>query len=705
MGNPPPLTACREIALELRIASSVCDDGHLSKQPEIEREDRLKVDLFHRFGVALRRLGHLDTAESILQEALRGKPRDSFLLLSLANVNQVQAQRFIWQLSSNQDPVARLSANARLQDRIRYTFNAYEKLIDGGPGQDSAVIAAANWLELYAMLDRFGLLQKGLNQPEQRLNGIVQYLDSTLPLGAKSLSVRAKFAEALVDISQRHPSLSKETQHQAKQLYSDSSNERQGRARIQALALMGELLRREKKYSEALELIQQGIDLAESIRAYDLAYAVQWAAGRIHTALGKTEVAVINYRAAISNIERIRSGSLAYNVEKQYAFRDEIEPVYRELMGLLSASPDPDLKEILEINERLQIAELENYLQCGRLPLKSLLAMEESESPDAALYLVRVGVNYRIILRSKSGTLRQSSLDGSELETALHEIQKTLQGDRFRDLSEREYQDLFGRLYRALLLPIEAWLPEAGTVVISVDSKIQGIPWSLMYDGKRYLAERYSLAYTLGSRIKDPLRLSKHDLAGVVAGLSLMPKGSEELPLPNVQQEAQTIASILPKSKVFLNERFTLANLQQIIGRYPILHLATHGQFSSNPTETYLQSWTEKITPDRLEILLRKAPNPIELLVLSACETAAGDSRATLGIAGTTVKSGARAALASIWQVDDSSQSLLIGEFYRALTEGQTKAEALRSAQLKMMSSAYRSPYYWGSVVLVGSWL
>ncbi|HEY9652187.1 MAG TPA: CHAT domain-containing protein, partial [Coleofasciculaceae cyanobacterium] len=99
----------------------------------------------------------------------------------------------------------------------------------------------------------------------------------------------------------------------------------------------------------------------------------------------------------------------------------------------------------------------------------------------------------------------------------------------------------------------------------------------------------------------------------------------------------------------------------------------------------------------------------LELLVLSACQTATGDKRAALGLAGVAVKAGARSTLATLWVVDDRSTADLMIEFYKQLNENPTisKAEALRLAQLSFIQKAdkFREPYYWAPFILVGNWL
>jgi len=142
------------------------------------------------------------------------------------------------------------------------------------------------------------------------------------------------------------------------------------------------------------------------------------------------------------------------------------------------------------------------------------------------------------------------------------------------------------------------------------------------------------------------------------------------------------------------------------------VHLATHGQFSSNLEDTFILTWSDRISINQLNNLLRGADvnrqRPIELLVMSACQTAAGDQRAALGLAGMAVQAGARSTLASLWSVDDQATSELMVRFYQELAKGNvTKAESLRQAELAMLhhpESYLQRPFYWAAFVLLGNW-
>jgi CHAT domain-containing protein len=97
----------------------------------------------------------------------------------------------------------------------------------------------------------------------------------------------------------------------------------------------------------------------------------------------------------------------------------------------------------------------------------------------------------------------------------------------------------------------------------------------------------------------------------------------------------------------------------------------------------------------------------VELLTLSACQTAAGDDRAALGLAGVAVKAGARSAVATLWFINDQASSQLVTEFYRQLQNPEiSKAQALQQAQLMLVNDRrYQHPGYWSPFLLIGNWL
>jgi CHAT domain-containing protein len=227
---------------------------------------------------------------------------------------------------------------------------------------------------------------------------------------------------------------------------------------------------------------------------------------------------------------------------------------------------------------------------------------------------------------------------------------------------------------------------------------------------RKAIIEKYNLALTPGLQLLTSRSLTSDTLETIAGGLTQSRQGFSSL--PNVQTEVLEISTLVP-SEVLLDENFTRDRLQAQVTTlpYPIVHLATHGQFSSRAEDTFLLTWDDRINVKDLDQLLQERgfeeDTPIELLILSACQTAAGDKQAALGLAGVAVRSGARSTVATLWSVQDDSTAEFMAQFYRALkTPGMSKAEALRQAQLSLLRNPkYQHPFYWSAFVLVGNWL
>ena len=183
--------------------------------------------------------------------------------------------------------------------------------------------------------------------------------------------------------------------------------------------------------------------------------------------------------------------------------------------------------------------------------------------------------------------------------------------------------------------------------------------------------------------------------------------------LTHVEDELAAIEEAFGGRKL-LNEEFSVGALERELRetQFGIVHIASHGEFSADAGETFLLTHDpdEPLTMDRLAELVgitEFREQPLELLTLSACQTAAGDERAALGLAGVAVKAGARSTLATLWYIDDRASADLVAEFYRHLTDPEvSRAEALRQAQLSLVRDpSYRHPGYWSPFLLISNWL
>jgi len=179
-----------------------------------------------------------------------------------------------------------------------------------------------------------------------------------------------------------------------------------------------------------------------------------------------------------------------------------------------------------------------------------------------------------------------------------------------------------------------------------------------------------------------------------------------------VSAELAAVRAIFPGSTSLVDQQFRVANLERALKdeAYTIVHIASHGQFGDNVQNTFVLAFDEKVTMNRLDELVgvfKFRDEPLELLTLSACDTAAGDDRAALGLAGVAIKAGARSALATLWNINDQASVVLVADFYRALQDPSvSRAVALQRAQTKLLADPrYEHPGFWSPFLLLNTWL
>jgi filamentous hemagglutinin family protein len=245
------------------------------------------------------------------------------------------------------------------------------------------------------------------------------------------------------------------------------------------------------------------------------------------------------------------------------------------------------------------------------------------------------------------------------------------------------------KLYQWIVAPLEEELKAKGinNLLFITDEHLRSIPLAALHDGKQFLVEKYSVGFT------PSLSLTNTEYKDVRNSQVLAMGASEfenENPLPAVAQEVSIIAEDIWQGRYLLNKDFTLENLKSLKNKFGIIHLATHGQFNGGPPEnSFVLLWNNKLNLNQFGDLKFNDPT-VELLVLSACETAMGDEQAELGFGGLAVKTGAKTALAGLWQVDDSATLGFMAEFYQQLKKAPIKSEALRQAQIAMLKGEIR---------------
>ncbi|MEO0455747.1 MAG: CHAT domain-containing protein [Cyanobacteria bacterium P01_A01_bin.114] len=485
------------------------------------------------------------------------------------------------------------------------------------------------------------------------------------------------------------------------------------RAETYALGTLGTIYEETQQWVEAQDLTRQALHISQLINAADIAYQWQWQLGRILRKQAQVAPAIDAYSKAIETLDTLRGDLVAVDSDIQFSFRNNIEPVYREFVDLLLSDhgdiSQARLSKARDVVESLQLAELDNFFKEACLDVKPI-DIESIDQQAAIFYPVILGDRLDVILRLPQQPLQYYStpLARARLEFVIEEFRK-----RLVIRSRREYLPLGQQLYDWIVRPLEPQLKasDVKTLAFVLDGALQNIPMAALHDGEHFLIEDYGIALTPGLKLLDPKPLPRQELEVLAAGIT---EGRADFaPLTHVASEIKAIEATVEGGKTLLNQAFTRDALQTELEEttFPIIHIATHGQFSSKSEETFILAWDDRINVTDLHRALQANPdqrqNPIELLVLSACETAASDKRAGLGLAGTAVRAGARSTLATLWSVNDEATSELIDQFYQRLDQpNMTRAEALRQAQLRLLNNPkYRQPIYWAAYVLLGNWL
>lgn len=685
--------AQQALGLFLRAQRSLTEVERLLQQ---QSDPSLKALGLRSLGNTLLLLGDSAAAQRVLQQSLTLLQRSpstavapqekSAILLSLGNA-------------------------ARAQNDIPAALGWYQQAAnDGSPLLRSQ--AQLNQLSL--------LLRSGQTTAAQALIPTLEAQLNTLPPSRAAIYARIHFAQTLFSSASLRPIVAyasiAQTLATARQ-HAQQLNDL--RAESYATGYLGAVYERTGQRAQARRLTEQALLTAQSINAPDIAYQWQWQLGRILKAEGQTAAALRAYEAAYTTLQSIRGNLVATSADLQFSFRESVEPVYRELVDLLlqtavasadAGSNQARLEQARAVIEALRVAELDDFFRTACLEGQTIPLDAVQQTDAAVIYPIILRDRLEVILKLPNQPLRRYStnIPQTELETTVSEFRTTLE----KPFTTPEGRQLGQRLYDWLLAPLQADLDKHSikTLTFVLDGSLRSIPIAALRHQDQYLIERYSIALSPSLRLLNPQPLQQRGFNTLAAGLTEERHGFSALSFVN--SELKEIQSEVT-SRVLLNQTFTTVELQAQMKKlpYPIVHLATHGQFSSNAEETFILAWDKPIKVNELSTLLKQREDsdtiPIELLVLSACETAQGDQRAALGLAGVAVQAGARSTLATLWSIDDQSGAQFAGQFYAQLAKGNlSKAEAVRQAQLSLLRDPqFRHPRYWAPYVLLGNWL
>lgn len=664
----------------------------LQEELKIQPASITKAVELRSLGDTLQLVGDLNKSRQVLNESLKiaqklNSPQNiSAALFSLGNTARVEqdfsnAIKFYQQAASiTTNPITKVQAE----------INQFSLLVNKGEANTASLL---------------------LPQIESQLN--------KLPASQTNIYARLHLVQSLLKLGIKPEKIAQITAIAVKQANTLTDK----RAESFAIGTLGRLYEQTKQLSNAEKLTKQALTIAQTINAPDISYRWHWQLGRLLRKQGKIENAIASYDTAVSNLQTLRSDLVAVNRDTQYSFKESVEPVYRESVALLleSQQNNPSEKTLDKARQRiesLQLAELDDYFRQACIDTQTVVLdkLVDQDNPTAAIiYPIILPQQLQVIVKIPNQPLRNFAVNKpqQEISAKINQLREYI----FEPERTEEVQELSQEIYGWLIKNIESDLQnsEVNTLVFVLDGALRNLPMATLYDGEQYLIEKYSVALSLGLQLLTPQPLAKQSLNVLAAGLVEPPQDFKKFPpLPEIKSEFNLINQAGISTKQLLDKEFTSTTLEKNVNANPfnVLHLATHGQFSSQPEKTFILAADGAINVTQFDSLLRRRDETrsqaLEMLVLSACQTAVGDNRATLGLAGVSVKAGARSTVASLWHISDKSTAILMGQFYRELANTKvTKAEALRRAQVKLLKKYpnYERPGYWAPYVLVGNWL
>ncbi len=484
---------------------------------------------------------------------------------------------------------------------------------------------------------------------------------------------------------------------------------------------LGKLYEKNNRYQEAEYLTRQAIFLSGS--APDMLYQWQWQLGRLRNKQNDLIGAIKAYQQTVKHLQSIRQAILRGSRNPPQLPYENTDAVYFDLadLWLQYARRNPNKRQAAlfkarQILELLKTVELENHFKddCVTTLKTKTISIDKN---TAVLYPMIFRDRVELLLNFSDKKIQQFTITTPQAnQTQLRQLVNNFQ-EQLRNPNSNYRRLLINAqtLYDILIKKTVSELKKhhITTLIIVPDKLLRTIPFAALHDGTNFLISKYALAITPGLTLTEtPNKLKLKNINMLMAGLSKSVQGFS--PLPNALNtikaiEKQQLCPNIPYTSL-TNKIFTARNIHNQLNKkdYKIVYFATHGKFEPNTNLSFLLTYDKKLNLNQLEQLIKlNNDQPVELLILSACETAVGDTQAALGLAGIAIKAGARSAIASLWQVSETSTSKLMTAFYRQICNNAyiSKALSFAKAQTTLMThNQYKHPYYWAGFLLIGNW-
>lgn len=619
--------------------------------------------------------------------------------------------------------------NARRQFRGRYAFRTAGPLKLFESAATNAEDAGLATLAVRAHLESANYMRRsGSGDPRAPLKKALDGLRAV-----QDWSVRASLAAAIIgSANQAHMSKSAFRSFGAKvvkRVQLDKLDLLSPAAKMRASGALAIIARRGGQLDVAEGHALNAIFYSETAHEYGDLYRWYALLADIADARGNRGPKIAAYQHAVSELSAIRSDlPIVDPLTNESIFRSDIAPIYLGLAEayLAGASTQQIALDQFELIrtavEGLREAELSEYYHREECVLEAIgptIDVLSLEDRSAILYPILLGDRLELLV-SIGGNIERHTLKGLDFDALTQKVQSLT--SKISDPRNRsnDYLPIARELYTLLIKPLEPGLraSQVNTLVMVPDGPLRGLPLGVLHDGTSFLIEKYSVAVVPGLDLTSAKQENTSANPRVLlASFTTRKKLKDERrafpELRHVEGELTAIAAQFGSTADRTIE-FSGAELeaQLAANNYSVVHIASHAKFSPAEDGSFILARDGKFSISRLEKAVQRTQvsgTPIDLLVLSACETAVGTdsgSKAALGLAGVAVRAGARSVLATLWSVNDASTAKAIPDFYKHhFSEGQSKAESLAQAQRTLIASgSHAHPYYWAPFALIGNW-
>jgi len=335
--------------------------------------------------------------------------------------------------------------------------------------------------------------------------------------------------------------------------------------------------------------------------------------------------------------------------------------------------------------------------------------------PDVTVleYYLTDSALYAWVLNQKNINLVKQDIPEKELRDLVVAFRSLMGTDALkRDLTitmkvPKEAGKTGEQLYARLISPVQKYITTQKVCIVPYGI-LNYLPFQALYDGEKYLVERYAISYIPSLSVLEFLGKGEKNKRYKVLAFGNPDLKDQALDLPAAEKEVMEISRIYPDAQVFKREKATKGLLKKLSSQYDIIHFACQGQYIPEaPLASCIRLAPENKDDGRLEANeIFDMDMKVDLIVTSACQTAIGQigkGDEVVGLTRAFLYAGASSVLGSLWSISDEATSVFMKEFYDNLKRFD-KAEALRRAQVKMIQSKeYSNPFYWAAFNLTGS--